>query len=222
MKVYIHDNSPMTHRVLVVDDSGNAAPWPIEQKMSYAISMASISQENKDLVPEMVPLALFGNDAFLLGEVVNNDVELACSLLLVGYEGGQYYVVCGPDMRKLSDVERYLEATIGTTDVDLWPVAQGNVSQILQNHNELSHAVSRVTVVLDDGGVFHVEAKGIPKHVAVKIYNVVHTDDLAYKTREDLGRLTLHDGQVLEGVEEICADLIHIDSRLAGTVFTSV
>lgn len=221
MKVYVHDNSPMNHRVLVVDDGGNAAPWPIEQKMSYAISMASISQENKDLVPEMVPLALFGNDAFLLGDIVDNDVELACTLLLVGYEGEQYYVICGPTMRKLSAVERYLETTIGTTDVELWPVAQGNVTQILQNHNELSHVASRVTVVLDDGAVLHVEAKGVPKHVAVKIYNVVHPDDLAYKGRDELGRLTLHDGQVVENVEEIRADLIQIDSRLAGTVFTA-
>lgn len=67
--------------------------------------------------------------------------------------GEQYYVICGPTMRKLSAVERYLETTIGTTDVELWPVAQGNVSQILQNHYELSHVASRVTVVLDDGAV---------------------------------------------------------------------
>nr|EIU2702114.1 hypothetical protein [Pseudomonas aeruginosa] len=73
----------------------------------------------------------------------------------------------------------------------------------------------------DDGAVLHVEAKGVPKHVAVKIYNVVHPEDLAYKDQDELGRLTLHDGQVFENVEEIRADLIQIDSRLAGTVFTA-
>lgn len=220
MKVYVHDNSPMKHRVLVVDDGGNAAPWPVEQKMSYAVSMALISQENKELVPEMLPIALFGHDVHLLGDIVDNDVELACALLLVGYEGEQYYVICGPTMRKLSAVERYLENTIGTTDVEMWPVAHGNVTQVLQSHNDLSHVASRVTVVLDDGAVMYVEAKGVPKHVGVKIYNVVHPDDLAFKDQNELGRLKLHDGQVFESAEEILVDVVHVDCRLAGTVFT--
>lgn len=219
MKAYVHNNSPMNSRVLVADDSGNAAPWPIEQKMSYAISMALISHENKELVPDMVPLELFANDVGLLGEVVDNDVELECALLLVGYEGEQYYVVCGPAMRKLSAVERYIEMTIGTSEVELWPVAHWNVTHILQSLKELSYAASCLTVVLDDGAVLSVEAKGVPAHVAVKIYNVVHPDDVSDKGVEALGRLTLHDGQKFENVEEIRSDLVHVNKRLAGTVF---
>lgn len=65
----------------------------------------------------------------------------------------------------------------------------------------------------------HVEAKGVPKHVAVKIYNVVHLDDMAYKGQDELGRLTLHDGRVIENVEEIQVDPSKSTAAWQGTVF---
>ncbi|QUG93324.1 hypothetical protein GR140_31785 (plasmid) [Pseudomonas putida] len=218
MKAYLHENAPLTHRVLVVDDCGNAAGWPIEQEMSYAISRALVTHKNQELGQgALVPLALFGDDVCLLGEVIDNDVELACALLLLKYDGDTYYVVCGPAMRKLSAVERYLQDTIGTAEVELWPVAQENVSPVLQNHNELSKAAPCVTVVISVGGVLHAEAKGVPGHVALRVYRVLQQ---GAKSNPVMGQLTLHDGQVIDNVEEVTTDLIHLDRRRAGAVFT--
>ncbi|MCS8129822.1 hypothetical protein N1E91_11405 [Pseudomonas aeruginosa] len=218
MKAYLHENAPMTHRVLVVDDCGNAAGWPIEREMSYAIAQALATHDNQVLGQgTLVPLPLFGDDVCLLGEVIDNDVELACALLLLKYEGETYYVVCGPAMHKLSAVERYLQETIGTAEVELWPVAQENVSPVLRNHNELSRAAPCVTVVISAGGVLHAEAKGVPEHVALRVYRVRQQGAMCDRV---MGQLTLHDGQIIDSVEEVSTDLIHLDRRLAGAVFT--
>lgn len=218
MKAYLHENAPMTHRALVVDGCGNAAGWPIEREMSYAIAQALATHENQELGPgSLVPLSLFGDDVCLLGDVIDNDVELACALLLLKFDGETYYVVCGPAMRKLSAVERYLQETIGTAEFELWPVAKENVSPVLQNHNELSRAAPCVTVVISAGGVLRAEAKGVPEHVALRVYRVLPQ---GAKSNRVMGQLTLHDGQIIDSVEEVATDLIHLDKCLAGAVFT--
>ncbi|HGM7876852.1 TPA: hypothetical protein ACKQHR_001447 [Pseudomonas aeruginosa] len=219
MKAYIHNNAPLSNRVIVADSSGNAAPWPIEDSISDAVLMASASLKGELEGTSIVPLELFGADALLLGTVVEDDVDLDCQVMLVGYQGSQYCIICGPEMRKLSAVDRYLSDTIGTTAVELVPVSEGNVSTVLQNYHELSRAAARVTVVLDDGAVTHVEAVGVPRHVSVKIYNVVHPDDRAYKENGELGRLVLKNGLELNSVEVINADLVHIDVPLDAAVY---
>lgn len=222
MKAYIHSNGPLSNRVLVADDGGNTAPWPINESVSDAVSMAAAALKGELKGTSIVPLELFGADALLLGTVVddhNDDVDLACQVMLVGYRGSYYCIICGPEMRTLSAVETYLADTIGTTEVELLPVAEGNVTTVIQNHHELSRAAARVTVVLDDGEVTHVEAVGVPRHVSVKIYNVVHPDDRAYKENTELGRLVLKNGLQLDSVEVINADLVHINVPLDAAVY---
>lgn len=219
MKAYIHNNAPMSNRVLVADDTGSAAPWPIEDSFSDAVLMASASLKGELEGTSIVPLELFGADALLLGTVAEDDVDLACQVMLVGYQGSQYCIICGPEMRKLSAVDRYLSDTIGTTAVELVPVSESNVTTVLQNYHELSRAAARVTIVLDDGEVTHVEAVGVPRHVSVKIYNVVHPDDRAFKEYSELGRLVLKNGLELDSVEVINADLVHIDVPLDAAVY---
>lgn len=215
MKVYVNENAPMTNRVLVADDEGNTAYWSIDQTLSLSLQMA----RSAHAAGEVVPLGLFANDAHLLGHILEDDVELDCPLLLVGYEGQQYYLVCGPDMRTLSAVERYLVATIGTAEVELWPVCREHMSAILKNHFELSKVAPRVTLVLGEGGVIHAETLGIPKHVSVKVYKVADTAGDSFGEGSAFGRLTVQGSRVLENVEELQVELRHMDSPELAAVF---
>ena len=215
MKVFIHNNASMPHRVLVSKDSVNVAAWPIDLSISDAIEKAAGELDGN----VTVPLQLFGGDALFLGTAVDGDVDLAAQVMLVKYQGSHYCVICGPEMRKLSAFERHLMETIGTTAVEVLPVADANIHTVLRTYHELYRAAARVTVVMDDGVVTHVEAVGVPRRGRVKIYNVVHQDDRQHHQKEELGRLVLQKGLVLDHVQEVHADLVHIDLPVDGAVY---
>lgn len=218
MNVYIHNNSPLAHRVLVSIDAENVVACPIKEALSEAVDIA-VAIAKGEIEGPSTPLALYGSDVRALGTFVDGDVDLACKVLLVTYLGASYCIICGPEMRKLSQVEKHLKETIGTTAVEIMPVEDRYVGFAIRDHYELARAASRITVVMDDGVVTHVEAVGVPRHVRVKIYNVVHKDDRAYLEEGELGRLTLREGLVLENVKEIPADLVFIDLPVDGAVF---
>jgi hypothetical protein len=113
----------------------------------------------------------------------------------------------------LESLEQFIDS-MGLGRLDWEAVDDTQVFTVIRNFTSVEKLLPQVVVVLDDGNLKFVQLGGCSPHLKVRVFNIVHGDDLGDKEEGQIGSLLLDNGVRFENVEELTAETDVFESAL--------
>ena len=156
---------------------------------------------------DLASLQLLGDFNFLTGQI---DIGEHPLFLLTKNRSSFYYLANEHRFATVESLEKFL-ASFGLGVFEWAIVNSANVHSVISQYTSFEKLIPQVVVVLEDGQPVLVQVGGMHSRLKVRVFNILHSDDVA-STDDDLkGALKYANGALRDHVVECSPVIEYLD-----------
>lgn len=111
----------------------------------------------------------------------------------------------------VADLEQFL-AGLGMGALQWDVVLDEQFATVMTSFTGIEKELPQVVIILEDGSPVGVQVGGCPANLVVRVYNKVHSDDIAHKDEDAIKVLICSNGFRHEDVEDVTPDVQRFES----------